>query len=176
MRNILKFVNLLTIHFKNFSKKIVSLFKAHIEFSDWTAMHREYFDNPNDPRTSLLCCYLNRDTKNLPKNGIVTYIKFLNESIALLGKSSPPLKTKQISPVATTPLDEPVLPHPRENITPKYSRRMCKSSNCRSRALEAREYFGYCEICFGINVLNNQIDTSRKEVTKIHSELLFRIL
>ena len=104
---------------------MTSLFKASIEFTEFTPIHREYFENSTEPKIALFCCYLNRDTKFLTNNGIATYINFLNESISIGGKSSLTGPAKTIINSILTSNDQQYKAN-RENIIPKYSRKSCK--------------------------------------------------
>ena len=142
---------------------MISLFKASIEFTEFTPIHREYFENSTEPKIALFCCYLNRDTKFLTNNGIATYINFLNESISIGGKSSLTGPAKTIINSILTSNDQQYKAN-RENIIPKYSRKSCKEHECNNLALEARDYYGYCEACFSTQILKMEAaDKSRKE-------------
>ncbi len=103
-------------------------------------MHKEYFQN-DEQKIELVCCYLNKNTEHLKKNGISRYIQFLNDSMYSSGSS----KKKLLGDIDQS-FKENIVP-----LVPKFSantKRVCKTTSCYEYAVESQEYSGYCEKCY----------------------------
>jgi len=125
----------------------------------------EYFETENKPFIQIFCCHLARDTRNLAKNGIETYIKFLNESMTIGERSNSSSTTMPSKSTTETTLNTESRPQtpPRSNanLIPKYMRKSCKTVGCSNYALEPKGYYGYCESCFSREILSKSINETK---------------